>query len=120
MLPKSHRWRGVGVTKGDFILAELTRPVQPVLNLRQSGCDRLRRGRLRRPFGGNRYTRRHTGDDVCIETLAGGAPFVDRQRVELAPLRDQLADQRAYDFVRAAEWHSAANQVVRNIGRKEQ
>src|SRR5262245_30741756 len=118
--PDRYRWQGmIGERRGP-ILSELVQTVQPPPHLRQPGRHGLRRRRLRRPFGRNRYAGCHALDDIGLEPVACGAPFGQRKRREIAALGDERADEGADDLVRAAEWDAAANEVVGYVGSEEQ
>ena len=75
---------------------------------------------MRRLLGGRGGAGRHAADDVLVEKVAGGPPFAERQRFEVAAFSVKLAHQRAHYLVGAPKRHSAADQVIRNIRCQEQ
>jgi hypothetical protein len=86
----------------------------------QTSVHRAWRSRLGRAFGLHRHARRHARDDIRAKCVAGGAATPRRRAIRTRAFRDQLANERADDLVRAAERHAAADEIVRNVGREQQ
>jgi hypothetical protein len=117
--PVRIRWRGKELRKAEAILAELVKPVQPLPNVRQLGSDRLGRRRLRRPFQAYRRAGRELTEDISLESITRGPPLVQGQGSERPPLGYELSHEPANDFMRAAKWHAAPDQIVRHVSRKQ-
>ena len=81
-LPKDTRWRG-RIAKGGSILAELVSGGKPpsshapaTVDLGQRGCTAAGAVDCGVRFAATETGRRHAGDDVRLEQVAGGAPFL--------------------------------------------